>query len=114
MGRLGLFQKGAEVEAHKYRKVEDREELPEVAMRSVAASSERAPNFPTRIFEIQPRSPTPYDWHAWDMRSSCSFWQGEVGSARAKRQFSEGGAILVAPNGQHCFANTGDDPLRFF
>lgn len=95
-----------------YRQVEGKEEVPGVVMHIVAGPDEGAPNFAMRLFEIQPQSATPYHSHAWEHEVFVVSGRGAVRNIEAERQLNEGDAILVAPNEQHSFANTGDDVLR--
>jgi len=95
-----------------YRQIEGSQEAPGVLMRVVAGPGEGAPNFVMRIFEIQPQSSTPYHSHAWEHEVFVISGDGAVRGVDGEKQLCEGDAIFVAPNEQHCFANSGDGPLR--
>ncbi len=96
-----------------YRQVVGKEAVPGVIMRIVAGPDEGAPNFVMRVFEIQPQSSTPCHSHAWEHEVFVLSGSGVVRHAQAETQLSEGDVVLVAPNEQHSFANTGEDLLRF-
>jgi len=96
-----------------YRQVVGKEEAPGVTMRIVAGPDEGAPNFVMRVFEIQPQSSTPYHSHAWEHEVFVLFGSGVVRHAQSETQLSEGDVVLVAPNEQHSFTNTGEGLFRF-
>jgi quercetin dioxygenase-like cupin family protein len=66
-----------------------------------------------RVFEMQPKSSTPYHHHPWEHEIFVLAGSGVVRVAQAERQLSEGDAVLVAPNEQHSFINTGEALFRF-
>lgn len=95
-----------------YRQVEGKEQAPGVVMRIVAGPDDGAPNFVMRVFEIQPKNSTPYHSHAWEHEVFMLSGQGMVRSEDTERQLAEGDVVLVLPDEQHSFVNTGDEVLR--
>ena len=95
-----------------YREDDGIEELPGVVMHVVVGPDEGAPNFAMRVFELQPQSSTAYHSHVWEHEVFVITGQGVVQGSEVEWNLSEGDAVLVAPNEQHCFTNTGDDLLR--
>jgi quercetin dioxygenase-like cupin family protein len=82
-------------------------------VRWLISRPEGAPNFAMRLFELQPGGSTPLHSHAWEhevfvLAGSAEIWF-EKGPVRA----SSGDAVLVIPDEQHQFRNTGQSVARF-
>jgi len=101
------------VKIQNYDHVEGKEEAPGLVGRVVIGPGEGAPNFAMRVLEIQPRNSSPYHAHAWEHEIFVLSGRGVIKSAEVEKYLSEGDAILVNPNEQHCLINTGDSLLRY-
>jgi quercetin dioxygenase-like cupin family protein len=100
------------VKIQNYRQVDGNEAAPGVVMRVVAGPADGAPTFVMRVFEIEPGSATPLHTHAWEHEVFIISGRGALRSADRERPLAEGDAVLVPPDEQHSFANTGDDIFR--
>ena len=96
-----------------YRNIPSSEEAPGVDMRVLIGPLEGAPNFIMRLFEVKPFSSTPYHSHSWEHEVFVLGGKGTVRSVASEQKLREGDSVLVAPNEQHCFTNTSDEPFRF-
>ena len=72
-----------------------------------------APNFAMRRFEIQPGGSTPYHTHPWEHEVYVLEGSAKAVSKEAETDIGPGSVILVEPNEEHNFKNTGDKPLVF-
>ena len=95
-----------------YRQVEGNQAAPGVIMRVVAGSTEGAPTFVMRVFEIEPGSATPTHSHPWEHEIFVVSGRGAVKSDKDDQPLQEGDAVMVLPDEVHGFANTGDEMLR--
>ena len=66
-----------------------------------------------RVFEVEPGSSTPFHSHSWEHEVFVLSGQGVVIGEEGETPISSGSVVFVAPNEQHCFANNGNEPLRF-
>ena len=89
------------------------EEAPGVDMRVVIGAKENAPNFVMRVFDVKPGSSTPYHSHNWEHEVYVLSGHGTVRGESSETPLETGSVVYVAPEEQHCFSNTGDEPLRF-
>jgi len=71
-----------------------------------------APNFAMRLFEVAPGGHTPRHQHAWEHEVFILSGTGVVCTAEGDLALERGVAILVEPNDDHQFRNTGTEPLR--
>jgi len=100
------------MKVHNYRQIEGKKDIPGVLLRVLVGPNEGAPNFAMRLFEIQPGSSTPYHSHTWEHEVFIISGRGLAKGVELEKQVGEGDAVFVAPDEQHCFANTGDELLR--
>jgi quercetin dioxygenase-like cupin family protein len=82
-------------------------------VRWLISRPEGAPNFAMRLFELQPGGSTPRHSHAWEHEVFILEGSVEIWSERGPVQVSSGDAVLVLPDEQHQFRNTGQSPARF-
>ena len=95
-----------------YKDVEPTEDIPGVFRRVVIGPDEGAPTFVMRIFELDPGCSTPYHTHDWEHEIFVLAGKAAVKGRDGETPLSEGTAVFVAPNEEHCFINTGDSVLR--
>lgn len=74
---------------------------------------EGAPNFAMRLFELEPGGSTPFHAHAWEHEVFVLEGPAEVRTESTATPVSPGDAVLVMPDEQHQFRNTGQSPARF-
>lgn len=72
-----------------------------------------APNFITRLIELQPGAATEYHQHAWEHEVFVLEGLGAVQDASGWTEVGPGSCVYVVPGEIHQFANRGDTPLRF-
>jgi quercetin dioxygenase-like cupin family protein len=72
-----------------------------------------APNFAMRRFIVAPGGHTPRHSHAWEHEVYIVRGVGEVYYGSAMACFAPDTAILIEPNEEHQFRNTGVEPLEF-
>ncbi|MGI5819366.1 MAG: cupin domain-containing protein [Armatimonadota bacterium] len=72
-----------------------------------------APNFAMRRFEVEPGGCTPLHTHAWEHQVYIVRGVGEVVHGDAVTHFAPDTAILIEPDEEHQFRNTGVEPLEF-
>ena len=79
----------------------------------VSEANGAAPNFAMRRFIIEPGGNTPYHTHDWE---HLVYTLGGTGVAQTEDgpvAIRAGDAMMIAPNAEHSFENTGDGPLEF-
>ncbi len=81
-------------------------------IRWLIARDDGAPNFAMRLFEVAPEGYTPRHQHAWEHEVFILSGTGIVRTPDGDLPVCAGTAVLVAPNDDHQFRNTGDEPLR--
>jgi len=84
-----------------------------VAIRWVLGRNVAAPNFVTRIIEVQPGCSTAYHAHEWEHEVVVLEGQGRVTHEGGETLIRPGSCIYVAPHEAHQFANAGATLLRF-
>ena len=84
-----------------------------VGIRVLISEEHGAPNFIMRRFSIQPGGRTPYHSHDWEHEVFVLSGEGEVVQGENSYRISEGSVVLVVPDEEHNFRNTGDTPLVF-
>lgn len=72
-----------------------------------------APNFAMRRFEVAPGGSTPYHTHDWEHEVYVLEGDAVVVSKDGETAIDSGSVILVEPNEEHNFKNTGDKTLVF-
>lgn len=81
-------------------------------VRWLLAQPEGAPTFAMRLFELQPGGCTPLHQHAWEHEIFVLEGSLELVSPTGPLPLSPGDAVLVLPDEQHQFRNTGRDAAR--
>ena len=84
-----------------------------VRIRWIITESTGARNFVMRHFEIAPGGYTPHHAHAWEHEVFVLEGPAEVRTESTATPVSPGDAVLVMPDEQHQFRNTGQSPARF-
>jgi len=101
------------MKVHNYLETEAIEDAPGVLHRVVIDADDGAPRFAMRVFEVRSGSSTPFHSHWWEHEVFVLSGNGIVKSEGNEKSIGEGTVVFVAPNEEHCFANTGNDILRF-
>ena len=81
-------------------------------IRWLIAKDDGAPNFAMRLFEVAPKGYTPRHQHPWEHEVFILSGRGVIRTAEGDLPVGPGTAVLVEPNDDHQFRNTGDEPLR--
>ena len=84
-----------------------------VTMRMLIGPDDGAVNFNMRMFELAPGGHTPRHSHRWEHEVYVLAGEGVVRTSEGDRPISPGCCVLVQPDEEHQFANTGTGPLRF-
>ena len=84
-----------------------------VALRMLIGPDDGAPNFNMRMFEVAPGGHTPSHSHAWEHEVYVLTGQGAVRTPDGDHAVTGGHCVLVPPDEQHQFVNTGAEALRF-
>ena len=84
-----------------------------VSIRVLISEEDGAPNFIKRRFSIVPGGHTPYHSHSWEHEVYILEGSGRVMGPDGPRELQAGSVVLVLPNEEHNFENTGDRPLVF-
>jgi quercetin dioxygenase-like cupin family protein len=89
------------------------EGVPGVTVRWLWAARDGAPTFALRLFEVEPGAATPYHSHAHEHEVYILSGQALVRGKSGGQSLGSGDTVLVLPNEEHQFVNTGLEPLRF-
>jgi quercetin dioxygenase-like cupin family protein len=84
-----------------------------VKIRWIITSDDGAPNFAMREFEVAPGGHTPYHAHDWEHEVFVLEGEGVAAGPGGEHALRPGTAVLVPPDEEHNFKNTGAAPLRF-
>jgi len=84
-----------------------------VSMKVLMSDKDGAPNYVMRVFDIQPGGHTAYHTHAWEHEVYVLEGKGIVRQGEKEHPLEKGTFVLVPPEEEHNFANTGEDVLRF-
>ncbi|OPL17895.1 MAG: hypothetical protein AVO35_08385 [Candidatus Aegiribacteria sp. MLS_C] len=84
-----------------------------VGIRVLIGEENGAPNFIMRRFSVQPGGRTPFHSHSWEHEVFVLEGRGEAVRGTDSYPIESGSAVLVVPNEEHSFRNTGDEPLVF-
>lgn len=84
-----------------------------VAMRIMVGRDDGAPNFAMRHFKVEPDGFTPHHSHDYEHQVVVLAGTGEALDRGEPRPIQAGDVILVEPDHEHQFRNTGDQPLEF-
>lgn len=91
---------------------EPAEGLPGVAIRWAIGRNVSAPNFVTRIIEVQPGCATAYHQHPWEHEVVVLDGSARLRDAQGEQVAGPGACVYVAPDEWHQFANAGEGVLR--
>ena len=84
-----------------------------VSIRWAIGKNVGAPNFVTRVIEIEPGGATADHQHPWEHEVFVLDGTGLVKTADGSTPISPRTCVYVAPGEQHQFINNGDEVLRF-
>ncbi len=84
-----------------------------VSKRVLISEADGAPNFILRQFTIQPGGNTPFHVHDWEHEVYVLSGSGTARHGDGESDIANGSVVLVLPNEEHGFVNTGDEPLVF-
>ncbi len=84
-----------------------------VGIRVLLSREDGAPNFIMRRFSIRPGGHTPYHTHPWEHQVYVLSGSGRVNQGEEHHALSADSVVLVLPDEEHSFENTGDEPLVF-
>jgi quercetin dioxygenase-like cupin family protein len=104
------------MKAYHYKDIEN-QDVPEpaekVKIRWLINEKQGAPNFAMRRFEVEPGGSTPYHTHPWEHEVYVLEGDAVAVSKKGENEIGPGSVILVEPNEEHNFVNTGNKPLVF-
>ncbi|MCD4701598.1 MAG: cupin domain-containing protein [Candidatus Aegiribacteria sp.] len=89
------------------------EEARGVKKRVLISEADGAPNFIMRQFTIEPGGHTPYHTHSWEHEVYVLSGTGRVRCGEKGYELGAGSVVLVLPEEEHNFVNTGSEPLVF-
>ena len=84
-----------------------------ISMKVLMSDKDGAPNYAMRVFDIQPGGHTAYHTHAWEHEVYVLGGNGIVRQGDKEYPLEKGSFVLVPPEEEHNFANTGGDVFRF-
>ena len=89
------------------------EGVPGVTVSWLWSAADGAPTFALRLFEVEPGAATPYHSHAHEHEIYVLSGQGHLRGKSREHALRPDDTILVLPNEEHQFVNTGTNPMRF-
>ena len=96
-----------------YLEVEPKSEIQGASLHEVITEEDGAPNFTMRVVEVEPGSTTRFHAHPWEHEVFIISGEAVVKGEQGETRVAKDNAVYIAPNEQHCFVNTGKEPLRF-
>jgi quercetin dioxygenase-like cupin family protein len=84
-----------------------------VNMKVLMSDKDGAPTYAMRVFDIQPGGHTAYHTHAWEHEVYVLEGKGIVRQGEKEHPLEKGSFVLVPPEEEHNFANTGAGVFRF-
>lgn len=84
-----------------------------VSIRRLITGKEGAPHFAMRLFQVEPGGYTPRHRHAHEHEVYVLRGTGIVFGDQGEMPLEAGSAVLVSPQEEHQFKNTGSEPLLF-
>ncbi len=84
-----------------------------VKMRMLVGPDDQAPNFYMRQFTVEPGGHTPKHEHTWEHECYILSGSGTVLTPEGPKPVQAGDCLLVGPDEEHQFQNTGSEPLNF-
>ncbi|MCD4819755.1 MAG: cupin domain-containing protein [Candidatus Cloacimonetes bacterium] len=82
-------------------------------IRWLISQKDGAPNFSTRLFEVDPEGFTPYHSHSWEHENFIIEGIGVLVTEDGDKPFKKGDVIYVPPFMKHSYKNTGNGTLKF-
>jgi quercetin dioxygenase-like cupin family protein len=82
-------------------------------IRWLISAKDGAPNFATRLFEVDPGGHTPFHTHSWEHENFIVEGEGALVTEEGDKPFKTGDFIYVPPQFKHAYKNTGDQVLKF-
>ena len=79
----------------------------------LVAATDGSPTVAMRMFELGEGGHTPWHAHDWEHVVYVLEGEGILKSESGDAPFAAGDSVLVDPDEEHNFINTGDGPLRF-
>lgn len=84
-----------------------------VNKRVLVGEADGAPNFIMRMFTINPGGNTPFHTHNWEHEVYILSGKGQLRQSDGVLNIGPGYVVLVLPNEEHGFVNTGQEDLVF-
>lgn len=84
-----------------------------VTKRVLVSEADGAPNFIMRQFILQPGGNTPYHTHDFEHVIYVLSGHGHARQSNGTADLGAGSVLLVLPNEEHGFVNTGNEPMVF-
>ena len=84
-----------------------------VSKRVLIGQEDGALNFVMRQFTLQPGGKTPYHTHNWEHEVYVLSGSGVAKRVDGESDISSGSVVLVLPEEEHGFVNTGKESLVF-
>lgn len=84
-----------------------------VSMRLLVGRDDGAPSFSMRHFTVEPGGHTPQHSHNYEHEVLVLEGRGTVEEDGELHEITGGDVLMVKPNVQHQFRNTGEEPLTF-
>ena len=84
-----------------------------VYIRWLIGEKDNPPNFFMRYFEIEPGGHTPFHTHDWEHEVYVLAGQGVLVTGSGERELKKDYFVLVQPEEEHQFKNTGTEPMKF-
>jgi quercetin dioxygenase-like cupin family protein len=81
-------------------------------VRWLVGSSDEAPNFAMREFELAPGGHTPLHFHPYEHEIYVLSGEGAILDGDVPRPLRPGDVVYVAPDDVHQFRNTGATPFK--
>jgi quercetin dioxygenase-like cupin family protein len=84
-----------------------------LSIRRLIARKDGAHNFAMRLFQVEPEGCTPRHRHAHEHEVYVLSGRGVVFGAQGEMSLEPGSVVLVLPEEEHQFKNSGSQPLIF-
>ncbi|MCF7918489.1 MAG: cupin domain-containing protein [Candidatus Cloacimonetes bacterium] len=82
-------------------------------IRWLISEKDGAPNFATRMFEVDKDGFTPYHAHSWEHENFIVEGEGVLVTEDGDKPFKQGDILYVPPMFKHSYKNTGTGVLKF-
>ena len=104
------------MKAYHYTDIEN-QDVPEpaekVKIRWLINEKQGAPTFAMRRFEVEPGGSTPYHTHPWEHEVYVLEGDAVAVSSKGENPIGPGSVVLVDPDEEHNFKNTGKSKFVF-